>query len=492
MYFIEIDLDRDFHTVTTEYVAIHDPRTFNDDIPVSTYNAVLDHGVNKAGTCSFTVPYNNPYINDLFMYQTVKVIRTKNSSRYVEWVGRVISIDKDLYLNKTVTCEGALSYLNDITMTPITYETECPLWWRLYYIMSDYCSKCSPKRNMGVVVEPEIRDRFGDLTFIQSIDRKTAYEEIQDILSNIEYTYVIDYAVEGYMTIMHLCQLPLINPEDLYEPQPITIDTNMLDYIETDAMDDICTRIYPIGKDGLTLTTADSNTNNNPNDNPNHGDDNVSSTGSGGTGSGSVSGGRSKTDPSYTDGGVDYVEDSTLIRKYGIIEKVISYENANSKEELRRLAEQDLWKYVNAEFSSFEISAFDLSLLKNDVETIRVGYGYGIRSGPHDVFGYYACTNAYIDIGNPANSKYKFDNLAIKSSSADYGYLTHQTSNKKKYQQEIPHEKPFRITKDSSNKVTQEFAKYKVVVEAEGEGNERYDFKRTIIGNEKPVQPTEA
>lgn len=256
----------------------------------------------------------------------------------------------------------------------------------------------------------------------------------------------MEYMLDGIISIFNVCELPYNPPDSKLEPQSISLGENILDYMQSITMDDVCTKICPIGKDGLTLTGS-----------------------------------------TFYDAG-NFISDEYLIKKYGVVEQIKTYEEIDNVPDLRRAAENEMWAYRSAEFASFEISAFDLSLLNPELEPIQIGRGYYVKSLPHGVNDIFACTNAYIDISNPANSKYKFDNLALKRS-RDRNYLTYQTSKTNRISTPMPQEKPTKIVKKSSNKVVQEFADYKVIIEAEGEGDERTNFKRTIIGNETPPMP---
>lgn len=89
--------------------------------------------LNEAGSLEFTVlPFNTTYdnteidVNDgmIIPYETtialnMKYIDSSGSVKDNWWpfVGRPISVEMDMYGNKTVQCEGAMAYLNDAYMT---------------------------------------------------------------------------------------------------------------------------------------------------------------------------------------------------------------------------------------------------------------------------------------------------------------------------------------------------------------------------------------
>lgn len=83
------------------------------------FNLKYSIEVNKAGSCSFTVGVTHPHydkVEEMNTFVSIVVKYIKNGvekHKYCPFVGRVLEISEDNYGNKEVTCEGALSTLND-------------------------------------------------------------------------------------------------------------------------------------------------------------------------------------------------------------------------------------------------------------------------------------------------------------------------------------------------------------------------------------------
>lgn len=78
----------------------------------------LDLAINTAGSLSFTMPLTHSCY-DLLKPLESEIIVYRDDVEI--WRGRVISIDTDVFRQKTVTCEGELAYLNDTLQQEARY-----------------------------------------------------------------------------------------------------------------------------------------------------------------------------------------------------------------------------------------------------------------------------------------------------------------------------------------------------------------------------------
>lgn len=92
------------------------------------FNSIVEKEINKCDSFKFTMGATHsfidavqPYRNWVMVVQYAGYINTEGESPIWEqldedvlFFGRVIEVDKDLYGNKDITCEGSLGYLNDI------------------------------------------------------------------------------------------------------------------------------------------------------------------------------------------------------------------------------------------------------------------------------------------------------------------------------------------------------------------------------------------
>lgn len=87
--------------------------------------------INDAGNMQFTMSRAHPAINDIQMYDTTIGLNMRyidsNGTVQDEWwpfVGRVISISRDMYGNKSFSCEGCMNFLNDAYMAYWDHKSE--------------------------------------------------------------------------------------------------------------------------------------------------------------------------------------------------------------------------------------------------------------------------------------------------------------------------------------------------------------------------------
>ena len=82
-------------------------------------NPKLELALNKSGSFTCDVPSTNTrYSNIQELASKVRVERDGTAIFY----GRVVSVEKDFYGTKTLTCEGELAYLLDSIQPPKKYQ----------------------------------------------------------------------------------------------------------------------------------------------------------------------------------------------------------------------------------------------------------------------------------------------------------------------------------------------------------------------------------
>ena len=73
---------------------------------------------NRAGTLSFTVPYNNDAYKNNRIKKLKTIIKVYDKRNNLKWKGRVLDTSRDFYHRMTYNCEGWLSVLNDSIIRP--------------------------------------------------------------------------------------------------------------------------------------------------------------------------------------------------------------------------------------------------------------------------------------------------------------------------------------------------------------------------------------
>ena len=313
----------------------------------------LEMEVNKTGALKFTIPKTHPQIGDLKkMYSELSVYQDD------DWLytGRVLSDGYDFYGNRTVECEGELSYLLDSIQRYHEYHD---------ISVAEYFTDLITKHNADV----DQRKRFtvGQVTVTDSNDSLYRYSTYENTWKTIEDRLIS--RLGGYIRIRHEGGVRYIDYIADYghtNTQVIRFGENILDLTREGDCDSLATVIIPLGK-------RDEET-----------DERV-------------------TIKSINDG-KDYIEDAEAIEKYGRIVKVVEYDDVELPENLLRKGREVLnrQKVLTA---SIEITAVDLHLIDVEIERCKVGDSIRVVSEPHGLDDYMVIKKIYLDLLHPENSR---------------------------------------------------------------------------------------
>ena len=94
------------------------------DLVNTAYDIKVSNQVDTGGTLSMTLCNTNPYRGNIFPLTTeisVYITSHQGDSGVTQCVfrGRVTDITTNFYLEKVITCEGAIGYLEDILVNTI-------------------------------------------------------------------------------------------------------------------------------------------------------------------------------------------------------------------------------------------------------------------------------------------------------------------------------------------------------------------------------------
>ena len=389
IYTIDADFGSPNRTGGFSWVTIYDPQ----DIDIGTsysnvaYNISLDLQVGSAGTLTFSIPVGHPsYDSFKVLKTTVKVVANNTDI----WMGRVLSIKRDFLRNMTITCEGALSFLNDILSRPKEY----------FHMQPEYIE------NEGWVGKPiKIQEsRYGYFVLQDIMDnynqwcsplRHIYYDGYEaDLLSMVVASY---QGISGYETTLSginklldcdtnaMISWKLVNDQDWGECTAIKIinvantfqagvgtislTNNLTDYQSSIDGGDIYTQIVPFDKNKKGIETASS----------------------------------ANVPPDAYQG--------SDVGDYGIIEKVYNYPDEDidgslfdaaydvmTAEDIKNLSPPD----------ELTINAVDLGLTDNGSGMIFPGYSYTITSSYHSLSSTYNCVGAKINLDEPGAASYTF------------------------------------------------------------------------------------
>ena len=322
------------------------------------FNPSVELELNKTGSFDFTIYPDHPYFN---MVKKLKSIITVYQDDYLLFRGRVLDEEIGWHNEKTVICEGELSFLLDSIQRP--YDFTGSIW--------DFLSNIITIHNAQV--DAEKRFTLGNVTVTDAndyivrsdIDYVNTWEVIEKKLLDLLGGYVIIRHEEG---INYLDYLEEIN---LLAPQSIQFGKNLLDLKRVRKGEDIATVIIPLGAKLKDEEGKDTD--------------------------------KRLTIESYN-GGADFVQDSDAIAQYGTIVKSVIFEDITDAETLKTEGQAYLAESVN-QWESIEMTAADLATVDADMTSFHIGTQVRAISKPHGLNQLFVVSKLSVNPLDPAENK---------------------------------------------------------------------------------------
>lgn len=332
---------------------------------------VVTREVNKSGSFVFTILPSHPYYDRI---QKLKTIITVYKNGALEFRGRVITEEIGFRNDKTLTCEGELSFLLDSIQRHYSFSgTPAELFIQLI-------------NAHNAQVEPEKRFIVGEITVEDDNDyiaRSNSHYE--DTFSNIKSRLLDTHG--GYLHVTRNTDgKPVINYLKDYtflSRQKIEFGENLCDFIKTNAGNEIATVIIPLG---AKIKQEDEPEELTDTDTENGSDSEIRLT------------------IEDINDGLDYIEDAEAIEKYGRIVKVVIWDDVTIQENLLRKGRAYLNELINQNIT-IELSAIDLSLLDRSIDHFRLGDYIDIVSKPHNLEDRLLLKKISFDLLSPSNDK---------------------------------------------------------------------------------------
>lgn len=322
------------------------------DEELSVLSPVLETQCNAAGTLTFVLLPEHP------MYSALHKMRTRIDVRQddeIIWRGRVLETETDFYRQKTVTCEGELTYLVDSVLHPYKladYDGTAAGLFRLYLTRHNEAVSEAQQFQIGNV-------DIETLSSVENTGYGNTWDEISDNLIDIH---------GGFLRIRHedgARYLDWTKESGTSCGQVIRFGENLLDLSEYVSASEVVTCLIPYaGQSDSKITIASVND------------------------------------------GKDYIEDAAGIALYGRIWGVTEFDTKDAST-LLEMAKKNLQKRLE-ETITITISAVDLHLLDVNAESFHVGNKVRVVSLPHGIDAEYTCTAISLDLVNPDQSEYTF------------------------------------------------------------------------------------
>lgn len=161
--------------------------------------------------------------------------------------GCVADTSMDFAGNKTYNIDGAMMWMKDICKPPFTMTEDTMLYYATA-IITQYNDVCRATKQIKLGT---VDDTLPTLT-VEQTEYKSMLSLLQDAAQAIGGTLCISYDGDDIF-------LDVIKAYDHRCAQQIEISKNLLDLTDQIDSADLITRVYPIGKDGLTIASVNNN-----------------------------------------------------------------------------------------------------------------------------------------------------------------------------------------------------------------------------------------
>lgn len=367
-------------------IFIFEIRLKNSDIAIDNVTApVITFEENKAVLLEFSISYFSNYFNKLNRFiDKLEVFKINdNFSEIKIYEGRVLDIKKSMdsagkFINQIV-CEGYLNYLLDTTVGvwevhPAELPPDAPKYAEPNYDTKKFLEKILNNHNSKVADDKKIYP--GNITLIEPIycmtNRETSLGAIYDKLIDKQGGFLNLREENGKLYLDYLKDNPVT------EENEIEIGVNLRDISSENALKTICTRLIAVGSEGKITSIA---------------------------------------------------EDSELIKKYGIIERVVEWKDVTIQENLDRKAKEKLIE-INKDLDVAAITALDLSYIDKNFNEIKLSQNVNVSCEPLNYYEKHRIVKIALDLEKPWNSVFAL-NSPTPSQVSENNSIIEETNNNK-------------------------------------------------------------
>ena len=338
---------------------LHDIR--DPDYQVLTPKISLE--LNKTGNLDFGLLQIHPHVNDINKLKSCIEVYEDDELLFS---GRSLTDEKDFQNTGQISCEGELSFLLDSIQRPHNYGTETTETGKADTNIEIF-KRLITEHNSQVEAEKQFTIGTIDIDSVSITSLSTNYEKTWDFINS---NFLEKY--DGYLRVRHeggIRYLDYVKQYGKVSNQVIRFGENLLDLKKYSKAEDIKTAIIPVGKDNVTIKTANGHN------------------------------------------GTDYIYDQNAVDLYGWIYDKVDFSEISDPDTLLAESKKYLQKCINLAIT-IELTAVDLHMVDIDINSIRLGDLVPCVSTQHRImstFGnpdtYYLVSKYELDLENPANNK---------------------------------------------------------------------------------------
>lgn len=367
---------------------------YNDISPDVISNKLIDPKLsmqdNAAGSFTCKVPQGNIIYDDI--EPMITYIRITRDDEWL-WTGRVLTIKKDFWLNKSITCEGALAFLNDVALPQQKWSNSSIVTF-ISGLLGVYNTHASTFRqiNPGAIsTSTSSGSPIGLRDYIS--EGESPLKHITTIAEDWGlHIRIRENSNDGqlYLDMLTDTQLPT-------NSQQIDFGKNLLDYADETDWTDLITVLHPLGTELETYNkTSDE-------DYP----DKLTISG--------------KTPSDPTTFGIfnnEYLYNKSAVNKFGRIEETVEWSEVDDADTLIELAELYLndFKYYNIKLT---VKVVDLHYLNVSTAGFKMLSKIVCKSSPHNVFDEFIIDKMDIPLDKPEQTTFTFSRCTMGYYTAD-------------------------------------------------------------------------
>lgn len=306
-----------------EQTIIHYPSAENN--PCKLFKADLDEKESQISQLTIDLPFYNPGYNKLHSRATlIRVIRVKDN--VTTFRGRLIDFQEHMDDNsnpfyKECIFESELGYLCDTQVRPQSISDMTP-YDLLTLLINNHNSHSDKQFNIGTIdMEDRVTTNLEYSTTLNSI--LTNLVNVQGGILQLRYgandTRYIDYVSSTGVT----------------NNTTIALAKNMKSMVWEPDTTNIATRIIPVGKDNLNISSVNNN--------------------------------------------VDYLENTDAVSQYGIVEQVVKFDDIEDANVLKQKGQEKLTEMSKAEVK-LSVEAYDLSTIGVDASSFYISDNVNVQN----------------------------------------------------------------------------------------------------------------
>ncbi|WP_297437273.1 phage tail protein [uncultured Clostridium sp.] len=350
---------------------------------------IIKYQKNQADILTIALPFNSNYFNKLKKYlDYIKVINTKDNTTVFE--GRVLSsqasMDSTGEFANVITCESVLNYFNDTNTGkweyhPLEVPEKAPSYAIPNATVKMFLKDVLDNHNSKVSKEKQIF--LGNIEFDDAVFIKVNFESSLSVI----ISRIVDRH-NGYLIIRNengLNYLDFLSESPIKKTHNISVGVNMDSININDSNTNIFTRVIPFGKNRIDITSVNNNLN--------------------------------------------FVEDADLIAKYGVIEKVMEWQDVTIPQNLLNKAKA-IFTQVKIDADEIQLTSLDLSYINNNFESLKLYTPVRAINNALSYDNKHEIVSINLDLDYPFKSTFDLNNDATTSISCVSNVIEQTNSNK--------------------------------------------------------------